>query len=139
MRRARTMVLPPAYAAESRRADALVLFGATGDLARKKLLPALYQLARRGDLCLPVVGVARSNWDDARFRERAREAVTAHVGNVDEAAFATLARSLSFLSGDYADPNTFQRLREHLGPASRPLFYLAIPPSLFESIVALLA
>jgi glucose-6-phosphate 1-dehydrogenase len=116
--------------------DTIVLFGATGDLARKKLFPALYGLARRGLPVRRVVGVARSSWDDDRLRGFARDAIQSQFGAVDEAAFAALACSLSYLSGDYRTPATFQRLREHLGPISRPLFYLAIPPSMFETVVS---
>jgi glucose-6-phosphate 1-dehydrogenase len=121
------------------RADALVLFGATGDLARKKLFPALYELAKRGRLDIPIVGVARSTWDDERLRARAKEAVADHFNDLDEAAFAELARSLSFLGGDYRDPSTFERLRSMLGAARHPLFYFAIPPSAFENVVSCLA
>jgi glucose-6-phosphate 1-dehydrogenase len=120
------------------RADALVLFGATGDLARKKLFPALYELAKHGRLDIPIVGVARSNWDDDRLRVRAREAIVDHFGTVDEAAFASLARSLTFHGGDYRDPNTFSRLQGVLGAAGHPLFYLAIPPSAFDNVVSCL-
>jgi glucose-6-phosphate 1-dehydrogenase len=126
----------PAQGATSSPADAIVLFGATGDLARKKLLPALYGLARRGLLGLRVVGVARSNWDDDRLRQFAHDAIESQLGTVDEAVFDVLARSLSYLSGDYRDHETFQRLREHLGSKSPPLFYLAIPPSMFETVVS---
>ncbi len=120
------------------RADAVVLFGATGDLAFKKLLPAVYNLGKHDRLQVPVIGVARSAWTDDQFRERARDAVAAQ-GPVDEAAFAKLAHALSFMSGDYGDPATFDRLHERLGDARYPLFYLAIPPSVFEGVAGCLA
>ncbi|MBM2811353.1 MAG: zwf [Chloroflexi bacterium] len=120
------------------RSDALVLFGVTGDLAFKKLFPALYQLAGDDRLNMPVVGVARSSWNDERLRARARESVVAQLGSVDEAVFAKLAGSLSFLNGDYQSADTFRRLREHISSAEHPIFYLAIPPSVFESVAACL-
>jgi glucose-6-phosphate 1-dehydrogenase len=113
----------------------LVLFGASGDLARKKLLPALYRLTERGRLRIPVVGVASSDWDDERFRRHAANAVTEHIGTVDEERLAELARSLCFVKGDYRDPATFHTLRGRLGEARVPVFYLAIPPSMFETVV----
>lgn len=115
--------------------DALVLFGATGDLAKKKLYPALYELFRSGDLQVPVIGVAVSDWDDDSLRAYARSAVEAAVGIVDEAAFAQLATNLLMVSGDYRSEETFNALAYHLGDAKRPVFYLAIPPTLFEEVV----
>lgn len=120
------------------RSDALVFFGATGDLAAKQIFPALQALARRGSLGLPVIGVARSEWTLDRFREAAREALGRH-GGVDPAGFATLAERLRYVSGDYRDPATFTRLAQVLAGAGRPLHYLAIPPSLFETVVGGLA
>jgi len=114
------------------RADAVVLFGVSGDLVFKKLFPALYQLARRGRLGVPVIGVARSEWTDDDLVARAHEA----VGDVDEAAFASLAGGLSMVTGDYADPATYEQLAERLRDAARPVFYLAIPPSVFGDVVA---
>ncbi len=120
-------------------ADAVVLFGATGDLARKKLFPALYRLAKRGRPRIPIVGVARSDWDDDQLRDHAREAAAADVGTLESAAFAELAGRLSFLSGDYRDLGTFERLRDKLAEVCRPLFYFAIPPTMFEPVVTCLA
>jgi glucose-6-phosphate 1-dehydrogenase len=116
------------------RADALVFFGATGDLAYKKIFPALHAMARRGHLDLPVVGVARSGWTLDQLRARARESVEKHGGGVDETAFAALVARLAYIDGDYADRQTFAMLREKLSGASRPLHYLAIPPSLFGTV-----
>jgi glucose-6-phosphate 1-dehydrogenase len=121
------------------RSDALVLFGATGDLARRKLYPALYHLVRRGRLGLPVVGFASSAWDTERLRAYARESVAEFVPAPDAEAVGALASSLRYVRGDYRDPATFDALRAQLGPAERPLFYLAIPPSLFEAVVSSLA
>src|SRR5262249_5758665 len=120
------------------RADALVFFGATGDLAAKQIFPALQALTHRGQLDVPVVGVARSEWTDDQLRARARESLAQH-GGVDESAFCRLAARLRYVNGDYGDPTTFSRLREVLGPAQRPLYYLAIPPSLFEVVVTSLS
>ena len=119
----------------SARCDTLVLFGATGDLAHKKLLPALYWLALAGREPALVVGVARSDLDDDAFRRRARAAVEAAVGTVDEDAFAGLARSLTLVTGDYTDPDTFRRLAGRVAGSARPTHYLAIPPALFPTVV----
>jgi len=118
--------------------DAFVFFGATGDLAYKQIFPALQALARRGQLDLPVVGVARAGWTLDRLRERARASVQAHSG-VEERAFARLCAQLRYVGGDYRDAATYERLREALGGAQRPLHYLAIPPSLFATVVQGLA
>ena len=116
------------------RSDALVFFGASGDLVYKKIFPALHAMARRGRLDVPVIGVARSDWTLEQFRARARESVEQH-GGVDEAAFAKLRDRLRYVRGEYGDQATFAALREQLGGARRPLHYLAIPPSLFETLV----
>ncbi len=116
-------------------ADALVLFGASGDLAFKKLFPALHNLARRGRLDAPVIGVARAGWRREQLIDRARASVEAHGGGLDAKAFETLAGKLQYVDGDYADQATFARLKQALGGARRPLHYLAIPPSLFGDIV----
>ena len=118
------------------RADAVVLFGVTGDLVFKKLFPALYHLARRDRLGVPVIGVARSAWDDQQLTERARKSVEAAVATPDDAAFGELAASLSMVAGDYADPVTYERLADQLSGSTRPVFYLAIPPSVFGDVVA---
>jgi len=114
--------------------DALVLFGATGDLAYKKIYPALQQMVRRGHLAIPVVGVARGGWDVERLRARVRESLDSH-GGCNEGAFNKLSGLLRFVDGDYDDPTTFDRLCQALGSAQRPLFYLAIPPSMFPAVV----
>jgi glucose-6-phosphate 1-dehydrogenase len=121
------------------RSDAVVLFGATGDLVRKKLLPALYQLALADRLGVPVIGVARSGWDDDRLRKHARSAVEDTSAGVDEAAFGHLADSLSMLVGDYGDAAMYEQLAERLQDAKQPVFYLAIPPSVFPDVVRGLA
>jgi glucose-6-phosphate 1-dehydrogenase len=114
--------------------DAVVFFGATGDLAYKQIFPALQGLVERHRLDLPIIGVARSGWDLDRLRARARESLEEH-GKLDEEAFAKLASLLRYIDGDYADPKTFGRLRKALGEAKRPLHYLAIPPSVFATVV----
>jgi glucose-6-phosphate 1-dehydrogenase len=115
-------------------ADALVFFGATGDLAHKKIFPALQALARRGHLDIPVVGVAKAGWTLDQLKSRARDSVE-HHGGFDPDAFPRLSQRLRYIDGDYADPATFQRLRRELGDARHPTHYLAIPPSLFETVV----
>jgi glucose-6-phosphate 1-dehydrogenase len=116
------------------RSDALVFFGATGDLAYKEIFPALQALARHGRLDIPVVGVAKSGWNLAQLVDRARASVAEH-GGLDPDAFGRLARTLRYVDGDYADAGTFARVRAELGDARRPLHYLAIPPSLFPTVV----
>ena len=119
-------------------ADALVLFGATGDLAYQQIFPALQAMVRHGRLNVPVIGVARANWTTDRLCARMKESLSAH-GGVDADAYAQLAPRVSYVSGDYDDPTTFDRLREALGRAVRPVFYLAIPPSLFGAVASNLA
>jgi glucose-6-phosphate 1-dehydrogenase len=114
--------------------DALVLFGITGDLAYKKIFPALYSMIRRGKLNAPIVGVAKSDRTLDDLRDRARQSVSEHV-RPDAAALDELCRLLRFVPGDYADPQTFTALRRELGAAEHPLHYLAIPPSLFATVV----
>ena len=116
------------------RSDAFVFFGATGDLAYKKIFPALQALTRRGHLDVPVIGVAKSGWTLEQFQTRARQSLTEH-GGVDEAAFCKLLERLRYVDGDYRDPATYAALRELLGAATAPLHYLAIPPPLFETVV----
>jgi glucose-6-phosphate 1-dehydrogenase len=114
--------------------DALVIFGITGDLAFKKIFPALQAMVRNGRLNMPVVGVAKTDMSTAELVERARESIASH-GGVDAEAFAKLAGLLNYVAGDYADPGTFVRLRAALGAATRPLFYLAIHPSAFPTVI----
>lgn len=116
-------------------ADALVLFGVTGDLAYKKIFPALYAMARRGVLNVPVIGVAVSPWSLAQLRKYARDAIEKSGEIEDEPALAHLLSLLGYVSGDYNDPNTFKALKNALGGVHRPAHYLAIPPSLFETVV----
>jgi glucose-6-phosphate 1-dehydrogenase len=115
--------------------DALVFFGATGDLAHKKIFPALQTLIKRGQLDMPVIGVARPGWNLERLRERARDSLEKH-GGVDPAAFQKLLAALQYVEGEYSEPATFDRLRKALGSAKRPLHYLAIPPSMFAKVVS---
>jgi glucose-6-phosphate 1-dehydrogenase len=120
------------------RSDALVFFGVTGDLAYKKIFPALQALAARGELAVPVIGVAKSEWSREQLVERARASVTEYGGLRPE-GFAILERQLRYVQGDYGDPATFRKLRAELGEAQRPAHYLAIPPSLFATVVERLA
>ena len=119
-------------------ADALVFFGATGDLAYKKIFPALQAMIKRGHLNVPVIGVARSAGSLDQLRARAHDSLEKH-GGVDAAAFERLSTLLRYVDGDYKDPATFQAIRKELGPAQRPAHYLAIPPVLFEMVVEQLA
>jgi glucose-6-phosphate 1-dehydrogenase len=114
--------------------DALVFFGATGDLAYKKIFPALQAMIRRGHLDIPVIGVARAGWSLDQLRARAKDSVEKH-GGLDPAAFAKLSSLLKYVSGDYGDRSTFDSLRKELGAAQHPAHYLAIPPVLFGPVV----
>ncbi len=116
------------------RSDALVFFGATGDLAYKKIFPSLHAMAKRGHLDVPLIGVAKAGWTLEQLQERARESIEKH-GDLDATAFDKLLARLRYVDGDYADPATFQALRAQLGPAQRPAHYLAIPPALFPLVV----
>jgi glucose-6-phosphate 1-dehydrogenase len=116
-------------------ADALVFFGATGDLAYKKIFPALQAMVKHGHLMVPVIGVAKAGWTLEQLRARAHDSVE-HHGGIYPAAFEKLCGLLRYVDGDYHDPTTFQALRQELGSALRPAHYLAIPPGLFETVVA---
>jgi len=118
--------------------DALVFFGATGDLAYKQIFPALAALVARGKLTVPVVGVAKAGWGLEQLKQRAHDSL-AEQGPVDEATFTKLTTLLKYVDGDYNDPATFEALRGDLGDAQRPCHYLAIPPSLFETVAKGLA
>lgn len=120
-------------------ADALVLFGAMGDLAHKKIFPALYHMVRHGHLDIPVIGVARAGRTNEHLKERVRDSIQQQGANVDQAALAKLLGLLRYVGGDYQEPGTFDLLKKTLGSASRPAHYLAIPPSLFTSVVDSLA
>jgi glucose-6-phosphate 1-dehydrogenase len=122
----------------ARKADAFVFFGATGDLAYKKVFPALQRLVKRGRLEVPVIGVARSGWTLEQLVERARQSVGEH-GGLDAEAFPRLAALLRYVDGDYGDDATFRRLASELDGARAPLHYLAIPPSMFATVVEKLA
>jgi glucose-6-phosphate 1-dehydrogenase len=114
-------------------ADALVFFGATGDLAYKKIFPALQAIAKRGQLNIPVIAVAKSGWTLEQLHRRAQESIERY-GRFDPDAFATLVRALSYIDGDYGDSATFTQLVQALGPSRRPVHYLAIPPKLFGRV-----
>src|SRR5271170_326802 len=114
--------------------DALVFFGATGDLAYKKIFPALQAMIKRGTLNVPVVGVAKAGWNLDQLKARAKDSLEQH-GGLDQAAWEKLSSLLRYVDGDYADPATFTALRTALGDSQCPAHYLAIPPSLFEKVV----
>jgi glucose-6-phosphate 1-dehydrogenase len=114
--------------------DSLVFFGATGDLAYKKIFPSLQSMIKRGNLNVPIVGVAKAGWDLDKFKARARDSLEKH-GGIDAAAFKKMCDLLRYVDGDYADPATFTALRQALAPAQRPAHYLAIPPALFGLVV----
>jgi glucose-6-phosphate 1-dehydrogenase len=119
-------------------ADALVFFGATGDLAYKQIFPALQSMIRRGHLDMPIIGVAKSGWGLDDLKKRAHDSLSEH-GGVDRKAFEKLSSLLGYIDGDYADPATFDALRRELDGAEHPVHYLAIPPSLFGTVVKELA
>src|SRR5882724_1598145 len=114
--------------------DAFVFFGATGDLAYKKIFPALHAMVKRGHLNLPVIGVAKAGWNLEQLQARAKDSLEKH-GGLDPAAFDKLCGLLRYVDGDYQDPATFQAIRKALGSAQRPAYYLAIPPTLFGLVV----
>src|SRR5580700_4142954 len=118
--------------------DALVFFGATGDLAYKKIFPSLQAMIKRGTLNVPIIGVAKSGWSLERLQERARDSLE-HHGGIDTAAFARLKELLRYIDGGYEDLETFKQLRKALSDAGRPAHYLAIPPTLFATVVEHLA
>ncbi len=117
------------------RSDALVLFGATGDLAHKKTFPSLYSMVRRDTLDVPVIGVAYEDWSVDQLLERARDGIEKDQGAVDERVFSKLAKLIDYVGGDYRESTTFERLKQRLERSSRPLHYLAVPPSMFEAVV----
>jgi glucose-6-phosphate 1-dehydrogenase len=119
--------------------DALVFFGATGDLAYKKIFPSLQAMVKHGHLDVPIIGVAKSGWKLDQMRERMRDSLEKHHNGLDQPAFEKLCGLLRYVDGDYQDPETFQAIRRELGSAERPLHYLAIPPVLFGTVVEQLA
>jgi len=119
--------------------DALVFFGATGDLAHKKIFPSLQAMIKRGHLSVPVIGVAKAGWNVEQMRARARDGLEKFGGGVDAAAFEKLCSLLRYVDGDYKDAATFQSIRKELGSAQRPAHYLAIPPALFGLVAEQLA
>ncbi len=118
----------------STHSDTLVFLGATGDLAYKKVFPALQAMVKRGSLNVPVIGVAKAGWNLDQLKARARDSVEKH-GGLDREAFDKLSGLLRYVDGDYNDAATFQALNRQLGSAQRPAFYLAIPPSAFAIVV----
>ena len=119
--------------------DALVFFGATGDLAYKKIFPSLQAMIKRGHLSVPVIGVAKAGWSLDQLRARGRDSIEKHGGGLDPTAFDKLCALLRYVDGDYKEATTFQAIRKELGSAQRPAHYLAIPPALFGLVVEQLA
>lgn len=117
------------------RSDALVLFGVTGDLAHKMIFPALYAMVKRGSLKVPVIGVALPKWSPERLRQRVTDSIERSGGIDSQRALHHLLSLLQYVSGDYEDPNTFAAIKRALDDARRPAYYLAIPPSLFETLI----
>src|SRR6202000_258427 len=114
--------------------DALVFFGATGDLAYKKIFPALQSMIKRGNLTVPVVGVAKAGWNLDQLKARAKDSLEKH-GGLDAAAFQKLCGLLHYVDGDFNDAATFQTLKKEMGGSQRPAYYLAIPPAAFGTVV----
>ncbi len=123
---------------QARRSDAIVVFGVTGDLVYKEIFPALHGLFRDEGVEVPVIGVARSDWSDEQLVARAKHAVEAR-GKLDQTAFARLARKLRYVRGDYGDPETYAKMCDVLRGIGSPLFYMAIPPSVFPVVTSSLA
>ena len=119
--------------------DALVFFGATGDLAYKKIFPSLQSMILHGTLNVPVIGVAKQGWNLDQLKDRAKDSLEKHGGGVNPQAFEKLMSLLRYVDGDYSDPKTFSQLRQQLGNAAHPLHYLAIPPSMFGTVAKGLA
>jgi glucose-6-phosphate 1-dehydrogenase len=115
--------------------DALVVFGVTGDLAHKQIFPALYAMVKRGELTTPVVGVAFPNWSLERLQRRVTDSIKQAGGIDNQRALKSLLGRLTYVSGDYKDPATFAKIKQALSGARRPAHYLAIPPSLFETVI----
>ena len=117
------------------KSDALVFFGATGDLAFKKIFPALQRMVKSGKLDVPVIGVAREGWSLERLQARAKDSVEQHGGGVDPEAFPKLMQLMRYVEGEYTTPATFESLRQALGNSERPIHYMAVPPDLFETVI----
>jgi glucose-6-phosphate 1-dehydrogenase len=117
------------------KSDALVFFGATGDLAFKKIFPALQRMVKSGKLDVPVIGVAREGWSLERLQARAKDSVEKNGGGLDPIAFPKLMQLLRYVEGEYTTPKTFQSLRQTLNSAEHPIHYMAVPPDLFETVI----
>ncbi|MEO8654248.1 MAG: glucose-6-phosphate dehydrogenase, partial [Ramlibacter sp.] len=115
--------------------DALVIFGFTGDLASKKIFPSLYAMVKKGELTVPVIGVASTRWSTDQLHQRVRESIECEGGMDDKPAFDRMVALLRYVSGDYQDPATFAGLKDALAGSRRPAYYLAIPPALFATVI----
>src|SRR5512140_1797458 len=125
----------PAHRTGAVASDALVIFGFTGDLASKKIFPALYAMVKKGELTVPVIGVASTKWSTDQLHQRVRESIEREGGIDDMPAFDRMVALLRYVSGDYQDLTTFAALKTALAGSQRPAYYLAIPPSLFETVI----
>ena len=123
------------HARDGPHSDALVIFGFTGDLASKKIIPALYAMAKKGTLTVPVVGVASSKWSIDQLHQRVRDSIELESGIDDQPAFDRLTSMLHYVSGNYQDPATFKAIKTTLNNVQRPAHYLAIPPWLFATVI----
>ncbi len=121
--------MPPSHS------DALVLFGVTGDLAHKMTFPALYAMTKRGNLNVPLIGVAFPKWSIERLHRRITDSIKRSGEIVNQKVLRQLLSRITYVSGDYQDPETFVAIKKALGKAKRPAYYLAIPPSLFETVI----
>jgi glucose-6-phosphate 1-dehydrogenase len=117
------------------KSDAFVFFGATGDLAFKKIFPALQRMVKSGALDVPIIGVAREGWSLERLQARAKASVEKYAGGADPEAFPKLMKLMRYVEGEYTTPSTFESLRKQLGTAEHPIHYMAVPPDLFEVVV----
>jgi len=117
------------------KSDALVFFGATGDLAFKKIFPAMQSMVKSGVLDVPVIGVAREGWNLERLQARAKDSVEQHGGGTDPVAFPKLMQLMQYVEGEYTTPKTFASLRQQLGNSEHPIHYMAVPPDLFETVI----
>jgi glucose-6-phosphate 1-dehydrogenase len=130
---------PSPSSSKARPADALVIFGITGDLAKKMTFRSLYRLERRGLLDFPLIGVAVDDWTVAQLRQHAREAIKETGESIEDDVFDRFAQRLGYVSGDFSKPETYQRVKRALGDRRNPTFYLEVPPSLFSTVIAGLA
>src|SRR4030095_16092966 len=134
-RRKQMRSVPSRSTDRNNRSDALVLFGVTDELAYKKIFPALQSMIRRGALNVPIIGVAKAGWTIDQLRDRAKASLAEHGGGVNQGVFERMVELLHYIDGDYNDPATFTQIRNAIGAAAYPAYYLAVRPSLFPTVV----